>query len=618
MVAVNPHLLSFMTVPLRPNRSVPVAPSASPPEPPRLLSSPEQLIRQTEPVVAPLQPQEWHQLLTQSRYPLTSLYRLAHHTLATPETFPQRVAMFARLNQVLDPAHRGLLRALLENGNVLTDIRGDDRHSTLYHLYGILTTPRAPGLNPLTTTKETLRFLYAPDGNEQDFPYLSLGNFLLMRWAMEHPTFDAHQQQAPLLPSHWEAINFKDSRTCAGAAEMSRLASQNPKEFTRQINQATSAMGIVFEKATPFEINPSDPREAAQKLKAFNLDYFALKDGNFLVQLPVPRLGLIRAINAQQFPNSERGTGIEALYQTLYLYNAARKNYDPATDTRDSLDLTHVAIYHAPSLTGDQKDRLAKVLGEYARLDDIIPRITRPLAQWPNVSQEDRQTIVDSLYQRSYGLTEPERTLMERIVEDGEPFRSVTYQVSAGPGPHAAPEDRGKLYLYGYSRTFDDITADLIHGLQTGRQLIDGISFTAPDGELIGSHVIKINRYDTDPRTGRLYFSITDSDDQVKGERLVWATDLVPHLHRQGLPDSLAREVWTDIDSRPNQFFQPDLTDGQRYRVIPYHPGQPPQGTYLPGQYLQYRQQEKAQELEQQALRNPFILPDLPPSPHTL
>ena len=63
------------------------------------------------------------------------------------EPAEQQQTMMYTLFQRFDKTGQAYLKTLLENGKLLQNSGGEDRHSMLYHLYAMATTPRLNGMD---------------------------------------------------------------------------------------------------------------------------------------------------------------------------------------------------------------------------------------------------------------------------------------------------------------------------------------------------------------------------------------------------------------------------------------------------------------------------------------
>lgn len=489
------------------------------------------------------------------------------------ETLGFRLKMMGEIKKALPKPQQKQLESLLKNGT-LTQTQGDDAHSTLYYLYQIITLPRAAGLNPKQTLAETVDLLAAPYSNGQDFSPLGANlTQQVLDILGQGGNGDPHNQQKVPTQRTTEGIQVKDSNTCAASAQVSRLASRNPKEFARMVAQASSPTLAFTEQVKAQELLPEAPAHAETLLQQTNMDYQTVAPGVYQVAFAVPQAGLARAIAAQQahakgnLP-ADYARGIESLLQTTLVYNATGKSYDPATDQRDALDVAQVAIQNSAALTEQQKQELFNVFPQFLQADQVRAGLKQTISHYTNLPPQEKAYLLQMMNGESNGLTEAEKTRIERIVEDGDPMTSVTYQVT-GPAAKIVPGNESKNYLYGYTRSFSQTTQDLLTTLQAGREVIAGITFMAGDGEIPGGHEIKIQGYQLNPKTNQLSFVVADSDDTDPLPKLVAASSLIPQIHHMGLPYSVAQPAWQQIAALGRQYYTPDAEDAKYFNPTP-------------------------------------------------
>lgn len=483
---------------------------------------------------------------------------------ACVETLNDRLAMMALTYDALAPQDRHKLTQLLSS-DTLTQTVGDDgpAHSLLYYLYGFLATPTAAGLNPRLTLAETVRVLANPNAVMQDYAPVSKDNAVRLWQLRSRPPKDAHHNQ-PFNPTMRPFTVFRtQTNNCGVTAELSRMASENPKDFARLVLQATRPALMMWERATGAELNPEDPSQAAQTLRARNLvGHWDARGNAFWVELPVPAEALIRAINAQQHPMPGTGSGIEALMQGALLYNASKKTYDAATDTRSPVVETLAALKNATSIPDQDLDPLADQLMNNPSNQAAYQNITQYLATHPNVSNQDKRALVNSFFAEWRGLTEQEETDLQSLMEDNGPISMVYYQIQ-DRSPDS--DDGGAMLHFGYTRPFEKTTLDVLNSLWNHQETIGGITFPV-EGINRGGHIVKIAGYQVDPATKQLDFLVTDSDDGQKPLVPQNTRDFVPLLHHLGLRQPQAAAVQGDIRHHGHAILTPNAADAQWFR----------------------------------------------------
>ena len=438
---------------------------------------------------------------------------LAIGTQDSKETLFQRLKMFHAVSKSLTLEGRRHLHTLLKSG-ALTNLSTETGHSTLYYLYALITTPRARGFDPDTTLNDLVRILNKPYTITQKFGTLSekAAKDILATRNNNHSLLNRANEFAPSQPISWNDLNVNNSATCVASSVMYYMADKNPAELSRQLVELTSPMRAFFEASTFHEISPHDPGQAETVLKENQIKYTLTGPDTVQIKVDLPTAGYIRAISANKARNTR--TGIETAYQSALTFLVTRRTYDPATDFRDA---------NNPSI-------------------------------------------------QSKGLTEPEKTLMESIIKDNGGVISVTYQVVAGKA-NPKPEEEGQSYLYGYTRTFEQTTSDLINALKMGEFVIIGITETDASGQIIGGHEITVTSAFVDKKDGEVKFVVVDSDDNIPEPVIRSARELIPRIHHAGMPYKLADQINTEIEQIPG-YFTP--TDEDRTHFAPLQQSKDP------------------------------------------
>lgn len=472
-----------------------------------------------------------------------------------------RTMMYLKVNKALSSLERDGLKTLLKEG-VLDDTNTDDGHSTLYHLYSILTTPRSSGLDGERLLQETVRLLNKPYLITQKFSPLSENVAQLLMQMNNQPNKMLNRSGSVPIKSNvtFDDIEILNSATCVPSSLMYKMADRSPGELARHINELSSPLQAFYEKVKLSELSPDNPDAAYEILEANKIPYQKTSADEVMVKVPVPEAGVLRAINAHNRPiSADYRTGVEALVQSSYMF-LATKTYDPITDLRD---------------------------------DQMNPE------------------------EGSKGLTEPEKTLMENIIKDNAPIMPVTYQaVSAKVNP--APDEEGLPFLYGYNRSFEQTTQDIIDALNMGEAVIVGFVEPWPNGAIAGGHEITITSAFVDEKDGEIKFWVIDSDDDIPRPVVKTARELVPKIHHAGLPVELATKINAEIQGMQEgqSYLIPDDSDAQNFTPVdflnepmPVEAAEAPVEE-APQQVAQEAQQAPPMPLEQQSYpqqgANPF------------
>jgi hypothetical protein len=505
------------------------------------------------------------------------------------ESAQDRLLMMARLHKALPRSQRGQLESLLKNGQ-LTDTRGDDAHSGLYYLYGLIAVPRAYGLNAKKLLSDAVRIASRPDSVSQKFERLNPAAAAQMLAIRQNPGITQSGETPPPKPLTLADVNVVYSATCVPSSELSRLAGLRPKEFFRQVHELSSPAQSCFEKAKFSEISPEDPAKALDVLEQNNIDYLPPAPGanEVTVVYRVPKAALLRAQAADKGLQLGARSGLEALLESTYAYMFTRKSYDPANDQRDGLDVAMVTIQNIPSLTDEQKQSLISVYNNGHNPARIRQTIQQQVRAIPNLTEADRARIEEALVLQNPGLTEAEKTLLERINEDDGSIESITYQLVGGK-QNPQPGEESLNYVYGYRRRFEDTLKDLLDCFDMGKQVIIGITatdsgsgarsggwLTSDGGTIVGGHELLLTRAFRDPKDGEIKFEVDDSDDGIPHRVIRSARELIPKIHHAGLPFEISQRVQKEMNALGGRYFVPDEQDGMNFDPMPLLNAEPP------------------------------------------
>ncbi len=424
------------------------------------------------------------------------------------EGFFGRIKMYREVRAGLDRKSRRQLDDLLTSG-VLMDMSAENGHSTLHQLYATLKTKRASGLENKKILSEVVGLLNKPYTITQKFSKLSENAAKQILQVRNSPTGLNRTGVIPVVqPLNWSDIDVKNSATCVSASIMYYMAEKSPGELARQLNELTSPMRAFYEKAQLSEISPNVPEKAFEILDEAQIKYSRSGSNDVLVKVELPPAGYIRTVNASNHKGkAEARTGVEAAYQSALSFMATRRTYDPATDYRDS-----------------------EIPGEMSK-----------------------------------GLTEQEKTLMETIIKDNGGVMSITYQLAAGKS-EPGPGEEGLPFLYGYTRTFEQTTADIMEVLKHDEFVTIGITDTDQSGAIVGGHEITLVGIDLDDK-GEIIFKVADSDDRIRRPVIRTARELIPRIHHAGMPLKIAQQIQADIETNQG-YFVPTADDQTFYNPI--------------------------------------------------
>lgn len=442
----------------------------------------------------------------------------ASKTAPPQEGLHETIYMYDRVKKALNPTNQGQLEALL-NKDILLNRKAEDGHSTLYHLYALLATPRAAdpvskshgsGYNPSELVNETVDFLNRPEAITQKFAPLSneASQKILMVRNSPKTYSDPERIMPPTKFLEKEDLDVNDnSGTCVSSSVMHYMATREPSELVRHLNELTSPLNAFFEKVRLEEICPGNPAEALKILQENKIKPVFTGPGEILIKVSLPPAGVIRAIDSQYAPFNHRyRNAIETAYQSALTF-LADYTYDPATDMMD-----------------------------------------------------------DGSGNGTKGLIEQKKSLMATIIKENGGVQSVTYQ-AVDNKLNPAPGEEKNCYLYGYTRTFEDTENDILQSLAMGEPVVVGVTDTDETGAIVTGHEITIDAAFKDKKDGQLKFIVADSDDQ-KPELLVEPSQkLTPTIHHADYLIKQAQPINQKIDNLPGVMV-PDFKDAQNYDIL--------------------------------------------------
>ncbi|MBY0405275.1 MAG: hypothetical protein K2X66_15355, partial [Cyanobacteria bacterium] len=455
---------------------------------------------------------------------------------------------------------------LLKSG-VLTDNFADDNHTTIYHLYSILKTPRARGVSAENVLNETVRILNKPYQITQKFPSLSENSIKQILQVRNNPSLNRAGEPAPPKPLTRSDLNVTYSSDCVPSSVMFYMADKNPSELARHLSELTSPMEAFYEKVKLSEICPDKPSEAIDVLKYYDIPFVKTSEDELIVRVDLPVAGKLRMINDSTKKGAHGArSGIETAYQSALAYLPTR-SYDPATGQRDAMESTIATIYQLKSLPDPDKQKLMEILQSSkspAKTQKAFLEAFNEISY--KLTTNERTQVHNALQAQSKGLTEMEKTLLETIIKDNGGVSSITYQVVSGKAK-PNPGEESSSYLYGYTRSFEQTTADMIESLKMGEFVIIGITDTDSSGTIVGGHEITLTGAFVDKKDGEIKFEVVDSDDDIPTPVIRSARELIPRIHHAGMPNQLAKKINQDMESTKG-YFVPSKEDYAAYTPL--------------------------------------------------
>ncbi len=503
---------------------------------------------------------------------LMSMPKPATPKLQTPtpvESTEEQLRWFSQLQNafVENPQEKKALLHLWNKG-VLSDNKGDDAHSTLYYLNKRLQEPCLPGLDSRQTVAETVDLLTDSSRLTQNISPLNANHLPLMMSAYLNPNGSPYQQESLPVPQSPEEIQRLQLNSCSVLGEIGRLVDTQPKEVARMIYEASNPTQDIHETVHAEELFPDAPILAEQVLKDLNIDYHILDDKNalksnppkrFQLSLPVPHMGVIRAMNAQEIKDPSTASGAELLLEEALLYNFTAKSYDAGRDTRDALALSSASINNAKSLTLQDKEALNKIINQSPRRPDLAKEGVKAYLQTiSTVDPQELQAIQTSLDATASGLTQEEQLMMERILEEGTALENVTFQQVGQDNTAQNTQDK-KHVLLGYTKPFTAIKQDVLVGLASPLgQILANVVEPSGDGAFETGHVVRILAARPSPlkipKLNSTDFLVQDTSQASSGQghqtsSIQWwhESQLIPRIHHITEVQTDAEKAWKSM-----------------------------------------------------------------------
>lgn len=241
-------------------------------------------------------------------------------TVRTELTTKEEKEKYSALLNSLDKKERKNLERLLKNGTLL-NADSNDKSSTLDNLYKIISTQRAPGLNPKVVLKETLNTLANP--------------FIITQRFGDTPKEYAKEILSKPHDSkvNEKSINVERSGCCVAASIEFTLASQMPSEFARFAEELTSPK-VSVEKTIQLDNLANNTLDAVWLLNAFEVPYKMDDFNKAKLTLAPDKNALIRA----QIQNSNKDrlerSLVDVLMQSTFMNVGSQQTYNSLTDIR--------------------------------------------------------------------------------------------------------------------------------------------------------------------------------------------------------------------------------------------------------------------------------------------
>lgn len=325
--------------------------------------------------------------------------------MRTELTTNEEKGEYAQLTAILDKKDRKNLEKLLKNG-VLLNTNSNDKSSTLDSLYKIITTQRAPGLDPKVVLKETVNTIADPFVITQKFgdipkPYADE----ILKNIKTTSSAD---------PINEKTIDVQNSGACVSASIEFNLAKQMPAEFARFAEELSSPK-VSVEKVIHLDNLANNSLDAVWLLNAFEVPYKMNDFKTAKLTLAPDKNAIIRA----QIQNSNKDrlerSLVDVLMQSTFMNVGSQQSYDSLTDVREGkFNENHKGLIEfektfTESIVEDKNkisvtyqivDENAKLTGYETDFNTIKKHILESLAMGENViigytQVDDTNTIIN-------------------------------------------------------------------------------------------------------------------------------------------------------------------------------------------------------------------------------
>lgn len=389
---------------------------------------------------------------------------------------PEDKKMYKELYGFLDKEGKTNLDNLLKTGKLLSK-NSNDGSSTLQNLYAIMIQPRAEGLDSQKIITETLRTLANPFIITQNFGQIP---DFMVPGILAGEKFNSLTKGIGL--SNNLAPHFMQTKYTGP------VAASNPDD----LNVVSSGTCV----AASIEFNLADKKPA---------EY-----ARYVAGLTSPDVAVKTRVKFQDIAPSM----IDAV-DLISKFGVENKELD-----WENIELTvrpdRNAIIRARVQSTCQKP------GSRSSIDSLMQSTFMELG-----SANSYNSLTDKRFggfnPNEKGLTEFEKNFAEAIVDNNGGKTSITYQIV----------DENAC-LKGYALDFETTQKHLLDSLNSGSNVIIGITEVDGTNKIIGGHEITVIGTRTDKK-GELYFICNDTDDNYTGSIEIKAKDVIPKIHHAGI-----------------------------------------------------------------------------------
>jgi len=246
---------------------------------------------------------------------------------------------YAQLTNFVDKDSKKQLKTMLQNG-LLLNSNSNDNSTILDNLHKIMTTQRAPELDPKVILKETINTVSNPYVITQQFgdiPNKYVSKALEIGHANEKYT-KAPEETDPKNVKPKDEINEKTidvrhSGACVAASIEFNLANKMPAEFVR-FAESLTAPNVAVEKTIKIKNLANNTLDAVWLLNAFEVPYKMDNFNEAKLTLAPDKNALIRAQIQNSNKDKNERSLVDVLMQSTFMNVGSQQSYNSLTDFR--------------------------------------------------------------------------------------------------------------------------------------------------------------------------------------------------------------------------------------------------------------------------------------------
>jgi hypothetical protein len=389
--------------------------------------------------------------------------------------------MVEDIHNILDQEGKANLDTLIKTGRLLSK-NSSDNSSTLQNLYKIATEPRAQGLDNKKILSETIKTLANPFIITQNFG--KIPDFMAQS-ILQNQNYNSVANGMGLNPSL--APHFNQTQIPGP------LAAINPDD----LNVTTSGTCV----AASIEFNLADKKPAE----------FA----RYIAGLTSPDLSVKTRVNLDSIDSNPSDAIYKLNYQGVkYKFLDQRTAEVALSPDRNAIIRARVQDSHRQPGSRSTIDTL---------MQSTIMQLGSANGYNSLIDKRTGEHVPDNK-----GLVEYEKNFVESIIDNNNKKVSLTYQT-------VEPDNEGNNYLKGYNFNFATIQKHLTDSLNSGSNIIVGMTQMDENNKITGGHEVAITGSEIDSN-GELHFIYNDTDDDYTGPVKISAKDLIPKIHHAGIP----------------------------------------------------------------------------------